>query len=86
MRFDMFTYVFEYIIVFDISHCLTQISLEEYVVLYVVFTNGGRDYRIRHGRGICVPTHRSNRIFVRIRVSSGEFTHSNSFTHCKFIQ
>ena len=38
-----------------------------------VFTNRARDHRIRHGRGICVPTHRSYRTFVVVRASSGEF-------------
>ena len=41
-----------------------------------VFTSRTRDHRIRHGREICVPTHTSYWTFVRIRVGSGEFTHS----------
>ena len=41
-----------------------------------VFANRIWDHRIRHGRGIAVPTHRSNRIFVRIRVKPGEPIHS----------
>ena len=41
-----------------------------------VFTNRTRDHRIRHGRGICGPTHRSYRTFVVVKVGSGEFTRS----------
>ena len=39
---------------------------------YVTFANQTRDHGLRHGRGICGPSHRSDRKLAVVRVSFGE--------------
>ena len=63
-----------YVFAFEARPCLGLYSClvgRITCLLRGLFTNGGRDHRIRHERNKCGPGHRSYQIFILIRVASG---------------